>query len=66
MVRSWSGFIPAILVNPRHLPHFAQLIAHLPLATLEALPEKYAELPEFLAAILPKYWRWVLASNRPD
>lgn len=52
MVRSWAGFIPAILVNPKHLPHFAQLIAHLPLATLEALPEKYAELPEFLAANL--------------
>jgi len=52
MVRSWAGFIPAILVNSRHLPHFAQLIAHLPLATLEALPEKYAELPEFLAANL--------------
>lgn len=52
LVRSWSGFIPAILVNPRHLPHFAQLIAHLPLATLEALPEKYSELPKFLAANL--------------
>jgi len=32
----------AILVNPRHLP----------LATLEALPEKYAELPEFFATNL--------------
>lgn len=52
MVRSWVGFIPAILVNSKHLPHFAQLIAHLPLATLEALPEKYAELPKFLAANL--------------
>lgn len=52
MVRSWHSFIPAILANPRHLSHLAQLIAHLPLATLEALPEKYAELPEFLAANL--------------
>ncbi|GHH25059.1 putative membrane protein YobI [Sphingomonas glacialis] len=52
MVRSWAGFIPAILVNPKHLPHLAQLMAHLPLATLEALPEKYAKLPEFLAANL--------------
>jgi hypothetical protein len=52
MVQSWDSFIPAILVNSRHLPHIAQLIAHLPLATLEALPEKYAELPEFLAANL--------------
>lgn len=52
MVRSWPGFIPATLANPRHLSHLAQLIAHLPLATLEALPGKYAELTEFLAVNL--------------
>jgi len=52
MVRSWPGFIPATLANPRHLSHLAQLIAHLPLATLEVLPRKYAELSEFLAANL--------------
>jgi hypothetical protein len=52
MIRSWHGFIPAILANPRHLSHLAQLIAHLPLATLKELPAKYAELPKFLAANL--------------
>jgi len=52
MVESWTGFIPAILANRRHLPHLAQLIAHLPLATLEVLPEKYAELPKFFATNL--------------
>lgn len=52
MVESWGGFIPAILANRRHLPHFAQLLAHLPLAMLEALAGKYVELPAFFAANL--------------
>lgn len=52
MVESWTGFIPAILANRRHLRHFAQMIAHLPLATLEVLPKKYAKLSEFLATNL--------------
>jgi len=52
MVESWTGFIPAILANRRHLPHFAQLLAHLPLATLEALSGRYVELPEFFATNL--------------
>jgi len=52
MVRSWPDFIPAILASPRHLPHLAQLIAHVPLTTLEALPEKHPELPDYLAVHL--------------
>lgn len=54
LVRTWPGFIPAIISGPKHLHHVAQVIAHLPDHTLAALPETYPEISQFVSEHLPE------------
>ena len=54
LVETWPGFVPAAIATPRNLSHVAQIIAHLPTRTLEALPEKYPNISEFVSVNLPQ------------
>jgi len=50
----WTGFIPAVLTSTRCLQHVAQIVAHLPVASLKTLPGRYPLLADFLSAKLPQ------------
>lgn len=46
---AWPGFVPAILDNPEHLYHVAQVIAHLPDPALKVLRGSDPEISPFLS-----------------
>lgn len=54
LVETWAGFVPAAIATPRNLSHVAQIIAHLPAQTLEALPGKYPDISGFVSVHLPQ------------
>lgn len=54
LLDAWSGFVPAVLASTRNLSHIAQIIAHLPVASLETLPRRHPAFAEFVSANLPR------------
>ena len=54
LVKSWEGFIPAVMASIRNLEHVARIIAHLPTSDIAMLTGKYPRISEFVSVNLPQ------------
>lgn len=54
LLHAWTGFVSAAVASVRNLSHIAQIVAHLPLASLETLPGRHPAFADFVSANLPR------------
>lgn len=53
LTASWKGLVPAFVASSKNIKHVAELVARLPLNSLEKLARDFDELPAFVAGNLP-------------
>lgn len=49
LLSTWNNLVPTIISSPNNIPHVTQLIANLPVSSLQTLARKFGELSEFVA-----------------
>lgn len=54
LAASWKGLVPAFVASPKNIEHVAELVARLPLISLERIARDFDELPAFVAGNLPE------------